>query len=340
MDGLEDFEMKPLTEGLGFHKKSIKLSEETKKFKLEKEKLPKSVPNAPSKKFFEAEDIGKPLAYEDLLKSLGESESERAVDSMQSHLKDYSFSEEATSAEPKGSGLEISEPLKRKEDRLKSDAGFELPVDRGELPAPMPLDDLFPEQPALPPASDTFDDIPIPGGIGPIKKQPVAPTEKKAQKKADTGVRRSSSNAPTSKLVPSPICLRSIFLDALVVTAMALVFLASLILVTGVTFNTVIGSFENDIATQIPLLILYIAIYQIYVIGTRSFFGRTLGEWTFDHQLGREEEHEKGIYPLKVVFRSFIIVGTGIVTLPLLSFLFRKDVAKYLSNLQLYKVRG
>ncbi|MEZ4872416.1 MAG: hypothetical protein R2827_09280 [Bdellovibrionales bacterium] len=49
-----------------------------------------------------------------------------------------------------------------------------------------------------------------------------------------------------------------------------------------------------------------------------------MGEWTFDHQLGRDEEQEEALYPLKVVWRSILIILTGVVILPLLSFVTRR----------------
>jgi len=82
---------------------------------------------------------------------------------------------------------------------------------------------------------------------------------------------------------------------------------------------------------------LYIAVLQLYVIVARSFFGKTLGEWTFDYQMGDNEQVKSTVYPLLVLWRSLVIMGTGVITLPILSILFRKDLASYLTGLQFYK---
>ncbi|MBC86575.1 MAG: hypothetical protein CL677_05285 [Bdellovibrionaceae bacterium] len=332
MDTLDDFEMKPLTKGLGFHKKSQTSHKRQRKAELAQDVIPKSIPKSPAESLFEDNTIDRPLAYEDLLKSLADTEPTRSLDSLSGEIRNMDLDSESTdsqkSREASATSVEISEPLPRKPEARA--ASMELPV-ADHFPTPMPLDDLIKDR-QLP--VDEIDDIPIPG-IQSFRKTPTAvknPTE-------DTGVRRSSSNDPQSHLEKSPICLRSIALDGLIVVAMAMIFLVSLLAVTGVGISAVFGGIKTDLATQVPLAVLYIAVYQIYVIGTRSFYGRTLGEWTFDHQLGRDEEQMRGVYPVKVLWRSLLIVVTGIVTLPLLSFFSRVDVASYLTGLQLYRLR-
>ena len=54
MDGMDDFEMKPITKGLGFHKKPVDLAAETKRQGLAEEVLPKPLPSAPANSCSEA----------------------------------------------------------------------------------------------------------------------------------------------------------------------------------------------------------------------------------------------------------------------------------------------
>ena len=53
-DSFDDFEIKPITEGLGFHKKAVKLNETTKQSGLVSEKLNSNVPFSPPESFFES----------------------------------------------------------------------------------------------------------------------------------------------------------------------------------------------------------------------------------------------------------------------------------------------
>ncbi|MEO0337465.1 MAG: metalloendopeptidase, partial [Pseudomonadota bacterium] len=86
-------------------------------------------------------------------------------------------------------------------------------------------------------------------------------------------------------------------------------------------------------------VVLLVAVMQMYVVVARSFFGRTLGEWTFDLQMGNDEDIESPVYPLKIVFRSLITVATGLVTLSFLSFVMRTDIAAKMTGIQLYRHR-
>ena len=111
----------------------------------------------------------------------------------------------------------------------------------------------------------------------------------------------------------------------------------SLLLVTKVDLAAVLFNTQSEITTQFSLALLFVAVLQMYVVVARSFFGRTLGEWTFDYQMGEDYQHEAAIYPLKVVWRSIVVTATGLVILPLISFLFRKDITASLTGLQLYR---
>ena len=75
---------------------------------------------------------------------------------------------------------------------------------------------------------------------------------------------------------------------------------------------------------------------QIYFIISRAFCGKTLGEWTFDLQLGRDEDFKSENYPLRVILRSLVVTFTGVIVIPVLSFVFRRDLAGKITGLNLY----
>ncbi len=263
MDSSDDFEFKPLTEGLGFHKKTAKLSTETK---------PQTQPNVQT--------------LEQLLKTL-----EKPVSS---------------------SNVQMTQPLPRNEQKA-----FGLPD--------LDLDAVAPTKSAR----GSFD-IPQPGSE-------VHPSYKKKATAEAPALKRSAPNSPPPRLSPATTSVQASILDAIVISAVTLLFLVSLILVTKIDVLSVIGSAKTDLTTQLSMVLLFVAVMQMYVVVSRSFFGRTLGEWTFEYQLGQDGDHQKSLYPLKVMARSLLILFTGFLVFPILSWIMGRDLAGEITGVKLYQ---
>lgn len=293
MDPFDEFEFKPLTDGLGFHKKAVSLKEGLKKSGVLEDELqgiPSSVPR-------------------DLLEDLP-----------QAPIKKHSFDDvlsalEKTPLQRKVStplDLQFTEPLPRE---IKKEAlDIQAPIQ-----SPFPQPELF-RQPPLAPAV-TVKKTPSPAELGSV------------------GTRRGAADSPVSKLIPATVSFASATLDLIICTALALVFLAALLTVTKVDLNVVVVNVSRDFMAQIALAVMFITVMQIYVVIARTFFGRTLGEWTFDLQIGQDEEQRQGSYPLKVAFRSILNIVTGLIFLPLVSALLGRDIAGQLSGVKLYRQR-
>ncbi len=298
MDPFDEFEFKPLTEGLGFHKKAVSLKEGLKNSGVLEDELqtvPTSIPRglldelpqAPTKKH----------SFDDVLSAL-----------------------EKTPLNRKSAGeLQFTEPLPR-EPKLKKEA-MEI-----ELPKAPPVQSPFPRPEAYK----------QPGGPNTLIKK--VPTQ---QEQANVGTRRGAADSPrTAKLTPATISIASASLDLIICTALALVFLAATLTVTKVDLNVVLSNLNRDMMTQISLFVLYVMVMQMYVVISRAFFGATLGEWTFDLQIGQDDEQALESYPIKVAARSLLNVITGIVLLPLVSALIGRDVAGQISGVKLYRQRA
>lgn len=313
MDPFEEFEFRPITKGLGFHKKANDLKENVQNALNEEVPstsldIPIQVPHslldelAPKK----SEPKTQKEAYADLLKAL-----ESPIQSENKTTEDRS--------------LDFTPPLPRREDQ-KGDSSIRLSGDLN--PAPEII------QPEFPSAGEMPDILEAPLTREPTFEEKKAELMRKAQK-------RGATNDPKSKLLkPAPMSIPASIIDSLFVLALSLIFLVSLLTVTGVELSSVLFSSQSDVTTQISLGVLFLAVMQMYVIVSRTFFGRTLGEWTFDLQMGSDEEHAKPVYPFKVLLRCFVNVITGVVLLPLLSFLFQKDLLAKFSGLQLYRNQG
>ncbi|RME18596.1 MAG: hypothetical protein D6797_00115 [Bdellovibrio sp.] len=269
MDSFDDFEMKPLTAGLGFHKKSVSLKESAQKVDLSEEKTKRFIPQPPP------EDVlDKKLSFQ---------------------LPQLDIKESSSEKQKMSPDIEISEPLPRKS------------------PAPSPLHD-----------KEDINNIFEPQ----IKDKEII----------SSSTRRGGHNAPTLKNIePYPFSPLAVLVDALVVVALVLLFLLSLLFVTEANLVSVYRNAQQDFFVQLSAATLFVSVWLIYSLVSRSFYGKTFGEWVFDLQLGDEEQQRKVYYPFLVLWRHLVILMTGLITLPLLSFIFRKDLAGYFSGLSLYK---
>lgn len=310
MDPFDEFEFKPLTDGLGFHKKSVSLKEGLKNSGVLEEELqgipasiPKNmledIPKAPIKKH----------TFDDVLSALEKTPLNRKAD------------------------LQFTEPLPReskkenkKNDPLAKNAmDIDLSVPDIPVQSPFPRPEAY-KKPSVPPTK-------------PVTPAVIKQTPTQTQLNS-VGTRRGAADSPQRKVLePATMSFASATLDFIICTALALVFLAASLSVTKVDLNIVLANLNGDVMTQIALGVMFLAVMQMYVVIARAIFGCTLGEWTFDLQIGRDEEQTEGTYPLKVAFRSFLNIVTGLVLLPLVSALAGRDIAGGLSGVKLYRQR-
>ena len=295
MDPFDDFEMKPITQGLGFHKRKVADDEIA-------HEVTKEIPKAETGQY-----LGEEQELQELMSAL-----DRVSNSLADSMANVTQVETKEKVDLE-QDIEIIEALPRKAVHIE-------PPHLGRNMPPI------------------IEDIPVAPKIP--EKIPNVPRESKVStplKKTSASVRRGAADSPVRNLKPAVFSFSSALLDMMVVLAMALLFLISLLLVTGIKLAMVFKGLQSDIMTQLSMGMLYVAVLQLYVIVSRSFFGKTLGEWTFDFQMGDSEQIKSAVYPILVLWRSLVIVGTGVVTLPLLSIIFRKDIASYITGLQFYK---
>lgn len=300
MDPFDEFEFKPLTDGLGFHKKAVNLKEGLKTSGVLQDEL-QAVPPAMPRSVMDESPVSaaktsissKKHTFEDVLSALEKTPLQRSANA----------------------DLQFTEPLPRERQpggNNNKKKAFEID----------PVQSPFPK-------SDAY-------------KNPSPASSKKAPAQAEqasAGTRRGAADSPQRKLEPATASFPSALLDLMIVTALALVFLVALLTVTKVDLGTVLRNIGADVMTQISLGVLFIAVMQMYVVISRSFFGRTLGEWTFDLQVGEDQEQMRDSYPLKVAARSLLTTLTGLILLPLISSIIGRDIAGELSGARLYRQR-
>jgi len=136
---------------------------------------------------------------------------------------------------------------------------------------------------------------------------------------------------------PITTSFTSAVLDALVITGLTALFLVCLILITKIDLIAVILHTQAPLSVWGELGAIFCGVYLLYYMCTRGFWGATLGDWAFDMQLGLEADRMNWYYPAQVVGRMVLIAATGFIVIPLLSFILRRDLAYHLSGLRLYQ---
>ncbi len=130
--------------------------------------------------------------------------------------------------------------------------------------------------------------------------------------------------------------LSAAVLDFILCLATSMLFLVSVLAITKVNLVAILSVDPYRFWTLVSLVVLLIGVSHVYMILTRSFFGRSLGEWAFDLKLGSEEDLNQTLYPLKVAWRMFLLTVSGFIVFPLLSLIFGTDTLGRLTGLRLY----
>lgn len=76
-------------------------------------------------------------------------------------------------------------------------------------------------------------------------------------------------------------------------------------------------------------------VYMSYLLIFRVFAGCTVGEWACGIRLGEPRHRVSNDYSLRVIQRFFLVLFTGIITLPLISVMIGDDMAGRLCGLPL-----
>lgn len=285
---IDDFEFKPLTKGLGFHKKTIDLEQEMQKSQSAKSlTIEKTIPkNSPY--------------------TLSEVRSEQAVESAQKIMNKFPVFDPLEPEAPKAT---LTPPLPRTD-------GFQQPI----FKSPRFHDNNLSIEPTVPAAITP---------IAPAISAQIDFTENKSNK-------ISSEPLPLA-LTEVSFSVAAFVFDLFLVVGLTFLFTGTVLAITGADLSLVLANAKVDLATRLSLALLLLSVIQLYVVLARSFFGRTVGEWTFDMQLGNSHQQKASWYPIVVAWRAFVVTITGFITLPILSLIARRDLTYYLTGLKLYR---
>lgn len=126
--------------------------------------------------------------------------------------------------------------------------------------------------------------------------------------------------------------------DVLVTLSLTLIFVALSSYVSSKFFA--FNIFPKNYTDLLPLLLqIFVGIYWVYSVVVRVFSGCTLGEKSCDLRLGQPSQRLQASYAMRVALRTSINLISGVVVLPLLSLLFKKDIAGRISGLNLISLK-
>jgi hypothetical protein len=339
----EDFEFKPLTEGLGFHKKAEKIKSDIRSSQLGNDSLTSGgIPDRPPMQTMQSLPQRPTLlnnaAESDLLGRDAPKSAGRATQSISDLINSLPPSLDFVDQKgqslrkapntvgmgepPAGARPQIYQPLAREEYK--------------PLPKP-PQATAQAATPAMPAAGATAAGpaTTVMGNASPYRER-MNESFAKAFPHAE---REKKKVTPKEKpaIMATAGHLGAGILDAMVVTGVATILLVCILAITKVNLVALLTNAQTDGPTQIHLALLFIAVLQLYLLTARSFFGASLGEWAFEMQLGTRQDQDAALYPLLVAWRTILVTVTGLILMPILSVIFRRDLLSYLTGLQLYR---
>ena len=152
------------------------------------------------------------------------------------------------------------------------------------------------------------------------------------------GKREAATPAPVTQTERSKTVAQNMpgaILDGMVVLGISTIFLVCILAITHVNLMGLLTNANTDVATQFHLGLLFVAVLQMYMLTARSFFGASLGEWAFDLQIGTVAQQRASLYPLQIAWRTMLITLTGFFVIPVLSMIFKRDLAMPVTGVEL-----
>lgn len=92
--------------------------------------------------------------------------------------------------------------------------------------------------------------------------------------------------------------------------------------------------------SSLKFFFLFSLTFQLCTFIQRFIFKKTFGEWYTHVQLGTEKQQAEILFSLSLFWRSFVLLFTGVIILPVVSFFINKDLTYYLTDLQTFKRIG
>ncbi len=131
----------------------------------------------------------------------------------------------------------------------------------------------------------------------------------------------------------------SALLDLLVLVSASCFFIVCFSLVMKASPSLIFATSIKNQSTYVVYGLLFFTFLWSYLVFMRAFIGASVGEWTCDLRLGQPVQRSQTKYILQVMLRTTVVLITGIIFLPLLSLVFKKDLPGAISGLRIYSLQ-
>lgn len=128
-------------------------------------------------------------------------------------------------------------------------------------------------------------------------------------------------------------------IDALVVMSLTCFFMLCYSALLKLGLKSTLGFTLTKENLAITFSVFFLFSGWMYFITTRALVGASIGERTCSLRLGQPHERIKRSYLPRLIVRTTLTLVTGIVTLPLLSLLFKTDIVGRITGLNIYSLK-
>lgn len=127
----------------------------------------------------------------------------------------------------------------------------------------------------------------------------------------------------------------SVVVDHLVITACTCFFMLAGTVVLQTSFNKLVTYKQFGISA----LYIYFVFSLAYFILLRIFLGATIGEYSCGLRLGQPRERLQKAYSFRILCRTVLITLTGVISMPILSMIMKKDLAGKICGVSVYSLK-
>ena len=128
-------------------------------------------------------------------------------------------------------------------------------------------------------------------------------------------------------------------IDTLVIAALTCLSMLCYSMLLKLGLKQTLGFTLNQNNALMTFLVFFIFCGWMYFISSRTLTGASIGEHTCALRLGQPHERVKRSYLPRVIIRTTMTLLTGIITMPLLSLLFKKDLVGRITGLNIYSLK-
>ncbi|MBC7420728.1 MAG: hypothetical protein H7328_08370 [Bdellovibrio sp.] len=128
-------------------------------------------------------------------------------------------------------------------------------------------------------------------------------------------------------------------IDTLVLISMSCFFMVMFSFLMQTSAKNVLNIFIKQPEIKTLFTTIFLVSFWMYLITMRVLMSASVGEWTCQLRLGQPTQRLHVSYILRVMARTSLILMTGVVVLPLLSLLLKRDLVGGITGIKIYSLK-